>query len=541
MRILPFLLRRPSTVALTLVIGLSVLASVPVATEAAPAAASARQKASLVVTPNVYVGGQRLSWVGSVGHPGVRALELQFNMGVATGGNWSTVDGFHARTRPNGSFSFSWPAPSMFNIRYRVKAGRFVTPARLFAAKTQDLTVRVAGQPVTSTNLPAMVLPAQKFGISVDTTPDNIFRSPESRGLPVFEGRALTLQKRADDSTWRTVSSTKVGGNGLADFSGLTGTSGVTVYRVRQENYFTGGHEIGWTQSFPLYVLAGAEGMRWLTDHYGDLSLRQATAAPATTRPTGRIGRQPETASQHYSWFPSVFDFAWEYGQSLSSRPSRGSDLRGSWVDSSTGTGRVSKYNGGLSLDSKRYAGPGLGDFGTTTATLQGNALTQGRWETSLRVRNTTERSGRDYDLLAELVPAKASDYDCGAHNITIASISPYSKRMQFGVRSKKQEWSGSASAPYTPLTNAYNVAVEVTSSHITWFLNGSAVASVTNAEAIPSVPLTLRLSVRGDGDKEMNQTGLISDWQRGFPADTGKQTVSKKKLSASTADTACE
>ena len=374
-------LRTPGALTLALlVIVSSVLALATVTVE--QAAATARP-AGLTVSPSVYVGGQRLIWSGNVGHRGQQPLELQFNMGSVVSNNWDTVEGFSARTRADGSFSFAYPAPSMFNIRYRVKAGRFVTPARLFHAKTQDLTIHVTGQAENSTNQPGQVGSGQTFGITVDTTPDNVYRAPETQGLPVFRHRVLTLQKRVSATRWQTIAKTRVKRSGAGRFTGLEARAGIAVYRVRQENYFTHGNKIGWSQSFPLSVLVGQNAQDWYTHRYG---LNEPTASAPVSR--GPLGTQPQTASQRYSWFPSVFDFAWEYGQSLSSPPSRGTRLTGSWVDSSSGSGRVSKYNGGLAIDSKRYAGAGSGDFGTTTATLRGNAMTYGRWETSLRIRN---------------------------------------------------------------------------------------------------------------------------------------------------------
>ena len=143
--------------------------------------------------------------------------------------------------------------------------------------------------------------------------------------------------------------------------------------------------------------------------------------------------------------------------------------------------------------------------------------------------------------MLAELIPARAADYDCGAHNITIASISPFSHRVRFGVRSPRHAWRGSARDDYTPRVGAFNVGVEVARRHLTWFLDGNAVASVANPAAVPGVPMTLRLSLRGRGQLEMNQTSLISDWQRGFPIRTGQQKVAARKLSGtSVAAPAC-
>jgi hypothetical protein len=100
--------------------------------------------------------------------------------------------------------------------------------------------------------------------------------------------------------------------------------------------------------------------------------------------------------------------------------------------------------------------------------------------------------------------------------------------------------WRGSARDDFTPRVGAFNVAVEVARRHLTWFLDGNAVASVTQRAAVPGVPLTLRLSLRGQGQQEMNQTSLISDWQRGFPISTGQQRVASRKLSGSKAGSAC-
>ena len=51
---------------------------------------------------------------------------------------------------------------------------------------------------------------------------------------------------------------------------------------------------------------------------------------------------------------------------------------------------------------------------------------------------------------------------------------------------------------------------------------------------------MTLRFSLVGDQGAEHNQTGVVSDWQRGFALDRGKQVRSGAALSSS-ALTACE
>lgn len=492
---------------------------------------------SLMVTPSNYVGGQRLTWTGNVGHRGARPLVLQAHMG-RPGDVWSTVEGFRSSTDADGSFEFTYPAPSMFNIRYRVKAGDYVSPSELFYAKTQELTIRVTGQPENNSNDPATVDTGESFGITVDTTPENVYRSPDSQGLPVFRGRELTLQERIDGDTWLTLDTTAVDAKGLGHFSGLNEPDGVVVYRVREENIFTNGNRIGWTQSFPLYVFVGRQSSAQdVMPQSGDESVPSVASGPVRTAGVSPFGA---TASQRYGWQPALWDFAWESGQSLSSRPARGTNRRGRWLDYSDGSGRAAKYNGGLSISSKRYNGAGSGDLGTTRTTLQGNAATVGRWEASMRVRSAFERGGRGYNIVAELVPANASDYDCGSHNIQVANISPFSRQVRFGVRSPEYRWNDTAIASTTPLERPFRVAVEVSRRHITWFLNAAPVGSVTDPAALSGVPMTLRLSLEGDGQTEMDQASLISDWQRGFPLSTAPSTVSQNKLARDRAATNC-
>jgi hypothetical protein len=153
-----------------------------------------------------------------------------------------------------------------------------------------------------------------------------------------------------------------------------------------------------------------------------------------------------------------------------------------------------------------------------------------------MRIRGAYETGGRDYRVQAELVPEDVAGNQCGSRHVVIASISAFSRRVRFGVDSPKGSWSGSAIASANPLHSAYAVAVEVSKSHLTWFLDGRAVGSVTDPAAIPDRPMTLRLSLVGQGGAEMNQVSLVSDWQRGFPIDSGRAQVSSTKLERHTA-----
>ncbi|MGZ5404793.1 MAG: hypothetical protein ACXWDL_09100 [Nocardioides sp.] len=483
----------------------------PLAALSPPGVSSAAVSASLRVTPgDGYVGGQAMRFQGNIGSTGTRSITMEFHMN-RPGDGWGEVQDFQGSTQADGDFDFTFKAPSMFGIRYRVVSGQLATPPVAFNSRTQDLTVEVIGRPLAGT----------PFDLEVDTTPDNLFRRPDTKGLQPYVGRALTLQRRLGDGTWEKVDTSDVGQYGMGYFRNVTVTNpGTVVYRVIQENWTSDGNKIGWFPSFPTYV-----DVRDATGATNVLPSPVARASHPMPEPLPRSGVAANTASQRFGWAPSLFDFAWEFGESLTSPAHRGSNVNGWWLDSSDGGGRVGKHNGGLMLDSKRDNGPGAGDFGTTSATLRGLPLKYGRWETRLRIQSD-ESSARDYRVLVQLVPDNLANEDCGARTITVAQVAPHTNEVVVGVNAVNKKWT--RTVPNVTINNqAIAFAVEVSRSHITWFLEGEPVATVKSRAAVSDVPLTLRMSMAGNGQQEMNHTRVISDWERGFTMARGEHVRS--------------
>lgn len=495
--------------------------------------------ASLSVSPGVYVGGQQLTFEGNLGVAGERRLRLQVNMN-RPGEGWRDVDGFRAWTKSDGSFRFTHPAPSMFGIRMRVASGGSATPVHSFDARSQDLVLSfVSDRSGLEDNQVWFGVP---FTVQVDTTPE-LRRRPDLPA-PVFPGRVLTLQQRIDGGRWETLETTTTdqAGQGAFEVAADEQAEAVSraypvVYRVRQENWTVGGDDIGWFPSFPTSVeflgLPRAKASSTTSE-------ASPSAAPATVTPRTTVARTAggSSASLTYGWRPALWDFAWEYGESLSSRPSRGTDRKGSWLDSSLGAGRASKHNGGLMLDSQRQY-DGDGDVGTTMATLRGNPMKYGRWEARLRLKSN-ESGGRDYHARVELVPNAARDYHCGAQNITVADVPVNGSTVGVGAKALagNRQWTYTEGVDVG--TSAVAVAVEVSKRHISWFLGGRVIATVRSRAAVSDVPMTLRLSLVGDGEHEMNKTQFISDWQRGYSLDRGKRTFSGQGLKRSTHSGGC-
>ena len=484
-----------------------------------PPGPSMAAAASLRVSPGLYVGGQAVTFAGNIGVRGIRNIHMQINMGASN--SWTDLPGSRTRTSADGSFRFKHQALSMFGIRVRMASGRHATPPVTLNARSQDLILQVPDQ------VPA----GQEFSIRVDTTPTTLLRRPDLPP-PVFPGRTLTLQQRvADpdpeqlDSVWRTLDTTETDQDGNGRFLVTETDPGTAVYRVRQESWTKGLSEIGWFPSFPTYV------------EVVDPSALRQSASPAAAAPSTQRTAQPvaargdesvSTASQNYGWRPALWDFGWETGESLTTRPYRGTDRRGRWLDTSDGSGRAAKHNGGLMLDSQRGV-DGPGDFGTTAVTLRGNPRTYGRWETKLRLKSP-EANALEYHVKVELVPDRPADYHCGGQNITVADLTPHGSSLRVGAQSFRTDRQWTARAPLGSLLGpSATFSVEVARDHISWFLNGRVIATVRNQAAVPGVPLTLRLSLNGQGQQEMNRTQVFSDWQRGFSLDRGRRITSGK------------
>jgi hypothetical protein len=487
----------------------------------------ARKRAKLRVSPGRYVGGQKVTFAGNLGRPGRHRLHLQTHMG-RPGDAWTNLDAkIRARTRPNGSFRFSHIAPSMFGIKMRVVSGRAHTPPVKFNARSQDLVLSAPGQ----------VAGGEEFTIRVDTTP--ILSHRPDLPPPAFSGRTLTLQQRVNGDAWQTLDTTRTSDNGNGTFQ-VTGSGDDRVYRVREEAITSGGNSIGWFPSFPLLVDNGSGRSQVRSDASGTQTSRQAATDASLWRSSARAGGAVPTAGSTHKWGATLWDFAWEFGESLNSRPYRGTDRTGGWLDSSNGTGRAAKHNGGLILDSQRDV-DGQGDRGTTALTLQGQPMKYGRWETKLRMK-AAENNTQDYRVRAELIPDDPADYRCGANNITIAEVTAHGSRVVVGAKSMQADRQWTYAKPLTTLKHGGSAAfaVEVTKKHISWFLNGRVIASVKSRTAVSDVPMTMRLSMVGNGQDEMNRTMAISDWQRGWPLGHGRQDAHGHALSSSALSGGC-
>jgi hypothetical protein len=257
----------------------------------------------------------------------------------------------------------------------------------------------------------------------------------------------------------------------------------------------------------------------------GPAALAPGTAeAPTSTHAAQRAG-DGATAGQKFAWRAMLWDYAWEFGESLDSRAYRGTSRGGGeWEEYTDGSGRVVKYGGGVEFHSgvirNKLDAP---DHGTTMLTLHDKGLQQGRWEIKERSERSADLTpGKDYRFVIELVPEDGSD--ACANNIRIAEISPGNGTVTIGAKSAGGSWARTVSGYPQSTSNGYAYGLEITGKRITWFLNGQVIGSLGASAARPKVPMTVRMRLVGaDRQVEMNKSVVKIDWVRGYNLKRGK------------------
>ena len=506
-----------------------VAATLPTAGATESPAGQADERAAgvgtLTVTPAAHVAGQALTFAGKLSRSGRRAIHLEFHMN-RPGDRWTDVKGSDGFTSSSGAFRFRFTAPSMFDISYRVVGGDLVTASRRFYARPQAVTLSVDGQDPRSPDVEVRSL--LPYRVIVDSAAD-IYTHRELEP-PIFRGRTITLQERTVSNAWRTLETARADSAGLAEFTLTAPLFGERVLRARVEDVTTDGHRIGWTASWPTIVVSS------LIPAFRRAPISgRASVEPPPTDSTGATD-----ASAQFGWYKPVYDFAWEYGQSLTSPPTKGEKLKGRWLDHSTGSGRVVTFNGAMAFQSKLvHKGPG--DRGTTSASLTGNAQRYGRWEFRIW-QNVYEQDGRDFGMRVELVPDGTAPGACSPEAIRVADMALGARSHSVGIRSAqaRSEWRHTkTSSP--AWSGLHNFAVEVAPDHTTWFFDGKAIATTRKRSAISGKALVPRVSMVGlDNATEHSGAQFSVDWVRSWTLATGRQARIGKALAAASYSPTC-
>jgi hypothetical protein len=162
---------------------------------------------------------------------------------------------------------------------------------------------------------------------------------------------------------------------------------------------------------------------------------------------------------------------------------------------------------GMLTLDSTRRSG-------TVWATVPGQGRRYGRWEARIRSEQNG-RGGAPYRVVWELVPA--GDHSCGDKNIEIAAYRFGDRRARMQVRTPSGD-SFSASKRRDLRDNVWHTyAVEVTRSHIAWFVDTRVIRTERRDAALTGAKYQMRFRLDAVKGKRMNPARMQMDWVRHY------------------------
>lgn len=226
------------------------------------------------------------------------------------------------------------------------------------------------------------------------------------------------------------------------------------------------------------------------------LSLTTATSGTATAdhaKPPG-----PIHAGNTFGWY--------QFGVQRHEFVGR---LPGFW-HRKPGHGNVRIQHGMLTLNT--------GQRGDTSATLGLKGKQTGRWEVRLRARRYG-RTHANYRVLTELIPAAAvkapKKERCGAQNIGFTSFQLGKNTAKFFIHTLPDNTFRAFKGRNLGNDRWHTYAVEVSKTHIAWFVDAHVIATERRPEALSGVPLTLRFTMKSKQGQRMNPSRMQMDWMR--------------------------
>lgn len=149
---------------------------------------------------------------------------------------------------------------------------------------------------------------------------------------------------------------------------------------------------------------------------------------------------------------------------------------------------------------------------GTVSATLTGHGRRYGRWEA--RVRAEQYRADHTpYHVVWELIPT--TGYHCGARSIVLADYALGRSRANMYLRNLPHaQFTASKSLDLRP-GPFHTYAVEVTDTHISWFVDTHVLRTERRAAARTGATYTVRFRLVGTPGASMNPGRMQMDWVR--------------------------
>ncbi|MDX6327449.1 MAG: hypothetical protein QOK15_3803 [Nocardioidaceae bacterium] len=154
----------------------------------------------------------------------------------------------------------------------------------------------------------------------------------------------------------------------------------------------------------------------------------------------------------------------------------------------------------------------GTAHSGSVTATVRGHAHRHGRWEA--RVRSQQWSGGHTpYHVVWELVPVGA--YDCGARSIVLSDYVPHGHRAYAYLRNRPNVQFSAGLSRNLGDYKFHTYAVEVTRSHISWFVDTRVIMTERRPAALAGARYKIRFRLVAKPGARMNPSRMQMDWVR--------------------------
>jgi hypothetical protein len=165
----------------------------------------------------------------------------------------------------------------------------------------------------------------------------------------------------------------------------------------------------------------------------------------------------------------------------------------------------VDNQHGMLTINATKYSG-------TVSATVTGHGRRYGRWEARVRAQQYSH-AHTPYHVVTELIPT--GPYACGRKSIVMEGYPLGTNRARMFIRNGKDEFTYGkgrdlGAGPF------HTYAVEVTKSHISWFVDAHVVMTERRPAALSGTDFKVRFRMLAPkGARVMNPGRMQMDWVR--------------------------
>jgi len=239
----------------------------------------------------------------------------------------------------------------------------------------------------------------------------------------------------------------------------------------------------------------------------------QPSAQAACGRPSGCTAFELVHAGASYGWYPARHRYEFIGGRRAPSEWHR------------SGPGKLYQQNGMLTLVSRKGVTRDVRTIWT------GVGYTQGRWE--VRMRTARESSGKaDPRVVLSLTPTRKNQRHCRGQDIDFLDYSPkraHTANFNIHTLPHNRFHAAKSLSRKVGADEWHEFAVEVTKTHISWFIDAKVVRTERRPAALSGAKLTMQAALLTDPGKAMNKTRLQLDWARYWTM----KKKSKKSVSA--------